>query len=325
MQAWRAARGAAIAVLGLVLAGAAGAEPLRLEELGDGPVPVPGLDAAELSGITWLGGVRYLAVDDGSPRLLPLDVQWDAASRRIADVVVGEAVRIEGGRDLEGIAWRASDRRLFVTDEGSHRILEVDPATGKVVRRLSPPSRFRGRLQGNRGLEGIAFSPDGRSAWVAAEAPLRRERGVPAVLEGPWIRLQRLDASFAATGQWAYRTEPALGLVGLVDLAVAPNGQPLVLERALTGAGFSARIFAVDLAEASDTSEIDVLAEGEEVRPARKLVLWQRTGGFQNFEGLALGPELEGGGRLLLLVSDGGGRRSTTLLALRLVMPIREE
>jgi hypothetical protein len=51
----------------------------------------------------------------------------------------------------------------------------------------------------------------------------------------------------------------------------------------------------------------------------RKTKLWERTSGFQNFEGLTLGPELAIGGRLVLLVSDGGDQRPPTLLALRLV------
>jgi hypothetical protein len=99
---------------------------------------------------------------------------------------------------------------------------------------------------------------------------------------------------------------------------VAPAGELLVLERALTGGGFSARIFAVDLSRATDISRFDKLRDRDDFLPARKQKLWERTGGFQNFEGIALGPELAGGARLVLLVSDGGGQRQPTLLPLRL-------
>jgi hypothetical protein len=60
------------------------------------------------------------------------------------------------------------------------------------------------------------------------------------------------------------------------------------------------------------------------VTPARKQKLWERAGGFQNFEGMTLGPELPGGGRLVLLVSDGGGQRQPALLALRLTSAASE-
>ena len=66
-------------------------------------------------------------------------------------------------------------------------------------------------------------------------------------------------------------------------------------------------------------SGFEKLRNRDDFWPVRKTKLWERTGGFQNFEGLALGPELAIGGRLVLLVSDGGGRRQPTLLALRLV------
>jgi hypothetical protein len=110
----------------------------------------------------------------------------------------------------------------------------------------------------------------------------------------------------------------AVGFVGVVDLLVAPGGELLVLERALTGSGFAVRIFAIDFAGASDVSRAPSLAQLGSVTPVGKRKLWERSGGFQNFEGMALGPELASGGRLVLVVSDGGGRRPPTLLALRL-------
>jgi hypothetical protein len=100
---------------------------------------------------------------------------------------------------------------------------------------------------------------------------------------------------------------------------VAPGGELLALERALTGGGFSARLFEIDLSRATDVSGFEKLRNRDDFRPVRKTKLWERSGGFQNFEGLTLGPELAMGGRLVLLVSDGGSRRPPELLPLRLV------
>lgn len=318
MDAGRCARWAGLCLLSFACASALSAQSLRIEDLGDEPVPVPGIGNAELSGLTWAGGTRYLAVDDGRSRLFPLEVTIDEASGKITRVVAGEFVSLKGARDIEGIAWRSAERTVLVTDETAHELREYDPESGEQKRSVLPPALYRERIRVNRGFEGVAISPDGKSVWLGNEGPLRSDGGSPSTLEGAWVRLLRLDAALAAHEQWAYRTEPGLGFVGLVDLMVAPSGELLVLERALTGSGFSARIFAVDLAQATDISGIEKLRDRDDFRPARKTRLWERSGGFQNFEGIALGPALTGGGRLVLLVSDGGGQRQPTLLPLRL-------
>jgi hypothetical protein len=315
------ASGAAVVLCWLALAlpapGAA-AQALRLEEIGGGPVPVPGIGNAELSGITWAGESRYFVVDDGRSRLFPLEVTLDPASGAIARIVAGEFVSLRGARDVEGIAWLAGSRSVLVTDETVHEVREHDPVSGELRRRIPAPPPYRGRMRENRGFEGVAVSPDGGTVWVANEGPLRLDGDSPNALEGAWVRLQQLDASLAPVRQVAYKTEPGLGFVGVVDLMLAPGGELLVLERALTGGGFSARIFAVALDGATDVTRIEKLRNRDDFRATRKERLWERTGGFQNFEGIALGPELPSGGRLVLVVSDGGGQRQPTVLALRL-------
>ena len=317
MNARRCAQWAGLC-LSLASASALSAQTLRLEEVGGEPVPVPGIGNAELSGITWAGGARYLAVDDGRSRLFPLDVTIDEASGRIVRVVAGEFVSLKGARDIEGIAWRNGQGSVLVSDEVAHELREYDPVSGALKQSFSPPPLFRDRIRENRGFEGVAISPDGKSVWTVNEGPLRNDGASAGALQGAWVRLQRFDGALVPNGQWAYRTEPGLGFVGVVDLMVAPGGELLVLERALTGGGFSARIFFAGLARATDIAGIEKLRNRDDFRPVRKEKLWERTGGFQNFEGIALGPELADGARLVLLVSDGGGQRQPTLFPLRL-------
>lgn len=318
MTGRRCAQGAGLWVLSFAIASALAAQTVRIEEVGGEPVPVPGIGNAELSGLTWAGGARYLAVDDSRSRMFPLDLTIDEATGRIVRVVAGEFVSLKGARDLEGIAWRSAHNSVLVTDEMSDDIREYDPESGELKRSFSTPPLFRGRIRQNRGFEGVAISPDGKSVWIANEGPLRYDGDSAGALQGAWVRLQRFDAALAPTGQWAYRTEAGLGFVGVVDLMVAPGGELLVLERALTGGGFSARIFLADVARATDVSGLEKLRDRDDFRPARKEKLWERTGGFQNFEGIALGPELAEGARLVILVSDGGDQRQPTLFPLRL-------
>jgi hypothetical protein len=317
--AGRCARWAGAWLLAFFAASPLGAQTYRLHALGEEPVPIPGIGNAEFSGITWLGGTRYLAVDDGRARLFPLEVTLDAKSAAIARVVAGEFVTLAGAKDSEGIAWIERTGHVLVSDESIQEIREYDPKSGELVRSVPAPPRFRGRLSKNSGLESIAATPDGESIWIINEGPLRLDGQRATAFEGAWLRLQRLDAAFAPTGQWAYRSEPGLGYVGVVELMLAPGGELLVLERALSGGGFSARIFEIDRSRASEVSGFEKLRNRSDFWPVRKTLLWERTRGFQNFEGLALGPELPTGGRLVLLVSDGGGQRAPTLLALRLV------
>lgn len=318
-RGWRA-YAAALLLAALSGSAAAGAESLRLDELGNGPVTVPGIGNAELSGITWAGGTRYFAVDDGRSRLFPLEVTLDDKRGTIQRIEVGEFVGLKGVQDSEGIAWRSAEHTVLVTDEVAHEIREYDPSSGELRRSVPPPPPYSAaRLRKNQGFEGIAIAPDGQSVWIANEGPLRLDGADASALRGGLVRLQRLDAKLAAAGQWAYRTEPGLGFVGVVDLLVAPGGELLVLERALTGGGFSARIFWADFSTATDVSAIDKLRNRDDIKPVRKVKLWERSGGFQNFEGIALGPELAIGGRLVLLVSDGNDQREPALLTLRLI------
>jgi hypothetical protein len=305
-------------VLRALAAGAAGAGSLALEERGNGPVPVPGIGNAELSGITWLGENRFLAVDDGEGRLIPLAVTLDDATGAIRTVEAGAPVALTGAQDPEGIALRPSHGSVLVVDEGWRDLREYDPVSGALLGVIPPPAIYKGRVKKNNGFESIAAAGDGKGYWIATEGPLRRDGKGPNAMSGGWIRLQYLDAALAPSAQHAYRTEPGLGFVGVVDLLTTPEGELLVLERALTGGGFTARVFQVDASQATDVAPFEKLRNREDFRPVTKHKLWERSGGFQNFEGIALGPELAIGGRLVLLVSDGGGQRPPMLVALRL-------
>jgi hypothetical protein len=307
----------ALALLIAFAAGAAAAERIAFDELGDGPVPVPGVGNAGLSGITWLEGGHFLAVDDASDRMFPLQVTLDESTGGILRVEAGKPIELEGAKDAEGIAKRDGAASVLVADEGTHDLREHDVATGKRLRVIPPPTLYKGRIKNNKGFEGVTIAPDG-SVWTATESPLRRDGVGPNSTSGGWVRLQHFDASFEPAEQYAYLPEPGFGFVGVVDLLATPEGELLVLERALTGGGFTARIFQVDASQATNVSSIEKLRNRDDVRSVKKQKLWERSGGFQNFEGITLGPNLPGGERLVLLISDGGGHRAPHLLALRL-------
>ena len=299
-------------------AGMSGADELHLTPLGDGPIAIPGIGNAELSGIVWIGGSRFLAIDDGDGQLVELDLTLDEETGAVRSFVASVRATLAEARDPEGIARRPGHESLLVVDEGHRDLREYDPSSGALLRQIAPPPRYAGRLKKNTGFESITSVPDGDVVWVATEGPLRLDGPGPSVSKGGWIRLQRFDASLTPTAQYAYLTEAGIGYVGVVDLLATPEGELLALERALVGTGFAARIFQVDITPATDVTGFEKLRNRDDFQRVWKRPVWERRYGFQNFEGMALGPSLAGGGRLVLLVSDGGGHRAPQLLPLRM-------
>jgi len=298
--------------LSVLLAGArpSAAAELVLEPLADDPIEIAGVGNAELSGIVWLGGGRFLAVDDDAGRLVELDLSLDDQTGAVRSLVATTRGTLADARDPEGIARLPGAETVLVVDEGHRDLREYDPTSGALIRSIPPPPRYEGRVKKNIGFEALTSAPDLGVVWFATEGPLRLDGKGPTLSEGGWIRLQKLDAKLAPVAQYAYRTEPGVSYVGVVDLLATPEGELLVLERALAGVGFVARIFQVDLTPATDVTGFEKLRNRDDFRPVWKRPVFERRVGFQNFEGMALGPPIAGGGHLVLLVSDGGGHRS---------------
>jgi hypothetical protein len=104
------------------------------------------------------------------------------------------------------------------------------------------------------------------------------------------------------------------------DLLVLPDGRLIVLERELGGSplpDFRDTLYLVDFAGATDVSSLGSLASGG-FTGVTKAALW--TGfSFNNYEGIALGPQLANGDYVLVLVSDNGdGISSQSLQTLRI-------
>ncbi len=157
---------------------------------------------------------------------------------------------------------------------------------------------------------------------------------------GTTVRLLKYGPDLEPCGQWAYITDPVgtrspkghpQERSGVCDLTVLPDGTLLVLERAVDVEKlliaevpvFTARIYAVDFAGATEVSSLDSI-KGSEITPVGKRLLWQRNFGLRqmnNFEGMALGPRLSDGSWALVLISDDEkGKLEQSLFALRLLL-----
>ncbi len=232
--------------------------------------------------------------------------------------------------DPEALRLRPMAGTLLWTSEGDLArgfgpAMYESARDGRFLREFALPAMFapdptqRRGPRDNQTLEGLALTPDDRSAWLAMENALVQDGPVPTTTApgGP-CRFTQLDlATGRAMRQIAYVPD-AIPLRPLVPGTYADNGvsevlmldahRMLVLERAYaTGAGNSLRLYEIDTRAADDVLAIDALTPGNHRPTAKTLVANFATLGLSrldNTEGMCWGPSLPDGRRLLVVVSD---------------------
>jgi hypothetical protein len=178
-----------------------------------------------------------------------------------------------------------------------------------------PPTITRGR-QPNRGMEGLAISPDGKKLFGMMQNALIQDGALDAenARIGLNNRILEIDTTTGQTRQYVYELEGKK--YGVNEIVAIDDHRLLVLERDSNG-GEEAKfkqIFQIDISAASDVSAIAALpTEGlpEAVTAVAKkpfLDLLDPAFGLvgadfpEKIEGLAFGPRLADG-RLTLIVS----------------------
>ncbi|HUR28704.1 MAG TPA: esterase-like activity of phytase family protein [Planctomycetota bacterium] len=233
--------------------------------------------------------------------------------------------------DTEGIRV-AKDGNIFTSDEYGPWIDEWT-ARGVHVRRIELPAKFpiaklgatpadefppnnaSGR-QSNRGMEGLARSPDGNFLYGVMQSPLIQDGGLDDENKrvGTNVRVLELELASGKTREFLYVLEGAKNGVNEI-VAVGPHTF-LVIERdgaEGTKAEFK-RLYKVELDGASDISALEKLPVKDvphAIVPVKKSLfldfLDPRFGLAgekmpEKIEGLAFGPKFADG-RLLLIVS----------------------
>jgi hypothetical protein len=238
--------------------------------------------------------------------------------------------------DPEGV--RVGRRgEVYLADEYGPFLAAFD-AAGKRTRALPVPARFRaakpaadpkaelaanptGRIP-NRGMEGLAISPDGAKLYGIMQSPLVQDnKGEPdkdgkVTWAGRNVRILEVDLGTNATREFVYQLDDPAN--GVNEILAVNDREFLVLERdgkPGTDARYK-RLAHIDLTGATDVSGIDALPVGDlpaAITPAKKkpfLDLLDPKFGIagpdcpEKFEGIAFGPDLPDGRRLLLLTAD---------------------
>jgi hypothetical protein len=234
-----------------------------------------------------------------------------------------EAIRVLSGGDLL-IADEYGPRVWRFGPGGEYRGALSVPARCAIASPAAnpkdefPPHNTSGR-QPNRGIEGLALSPDGKTAHALLQGPLLQDGAVDAANEriGRNVRWIVLDvATGAVLRELVYVLDkPALGLNEVEALS---ETRFLVIERD-GKAGNDAKVKRIQLVEidgATDVAGIERLPGGAlpaNVKPVGKQTLidlldsrWGFAGEAfpEKTEGLALGPTLADGSRVLVITSD---------------------
>lgn len=327
---------------------AAGAPRLRLlgENLLRHRMPFRGTPVGGLSGLDFdPASGRWIALSDDRSELAParfytlrLDFGEGWLRTEVADVTTlrqagGDAYppRRLGAEVVDPEAVRLlPNGNLLWTSEGDSRVkrspsLNESGADGRLLREFVLPAELQFAPGTGRGprdnatLEGLALTPDARTAWIAMEGPLEQDGPVPRVgAAGGACRFTAIDlASGRALRQLAYVPD-AIPFPPIVPGGFADNGvsevlmldahRMLVLERAFAlGPGISLRLYEIDTRDATDTLAMPTLAPGA-FRPAPKRLVadFSQLGlsRLDNTESLAWGPPLPNGRRTLVVVSD---------------------
>jgi hypothetical protein len=174
------------------------------------------------------------------------------------------------GLDTEGLA-AMNDGSFWISDEYGPHITHFD-ASGVQLERISPfnngsnnreiPKVFI-RRRANRGMEGLAATPDGKWLLGAMQSPLDNPASPSATRnkarDSRVNRLLLFNIETGATKQYIYRTEVAGNYVS--EILALSNTEFLVLERdsnaPLAGNPSSAfkRVYRINISGASDVSD----------------------------------------------------------------------
>lgn len=184
--------------------------------------------------------------------------------------------------DPEGVRVAKDGKSVFVSDEYGPYVYQIDRATGQRIRSYALPANLAvahlsasgdteiggnttGRVA-NKGMEGLALTPDGKTLVGIMQAPLEQDAAKN-------LRIVTVDVATGATHEYAYLLTSGSGVSEIVALN---DHQFLVDERDGKGLGDGSKasvkqVFKIDLAGAEDVTALSGDLSGKAV--AKSLVL----------------------------------------------------
>lgn len=311
-----------------------------------------GVEPANYSGITHIGGNTYAVIDDKSAvdgyYLLNIDIDLqngDLLSVSRSPLICAPALDKQDSirrskADCEDVVYVPQSHTLFIAQEEEAQVVEYRLDGTPTHRRLNIPDFFsRNRQQHNGGLEALAYDSLSRSFWLTTENPLIADTAHSQQMH----RLLRFGADMQANGQWLYMAEPAsrphnarYWASGISAMTALADGRLLVMERTLSiprkylGGWCRVRVFLVTPTEARRlpvdaaviSSDAARRSNSGTILPKQELFHFTthiRAIGtnYANYEGMCLGPTLKDGRPTLLLINDSQAGAGNALYTLK--------
>ena len=231
-------------------------------------------------------------------------------------------------RDLEGIAYNPSSKKMWIAGEQDNVISE-HRLSGERTGRVLDTSMFEKACE-NAGLESLAYNDIAKQYWTTTEAGMRGDGAMATPLgtkrKYNKLRFQSYKADGTISQQFFYETDDYQKneygdqySFGVSALCALDDGRLLVLERECQLSfvengeiGFCyEKLFLVDPTVYKDGDKLskELLLELSTSLSASKKTN-SIKGEFTNYEGMCLGPYLSEDTRMLFLVSDSRANQS---------------
>jgi hypothetical protein len=176
--------------------------------------------------------------------------------------------------DTEGIRASNDLRHVYISDEYGPYVYEFDRLSGQRTRSFQLPAKFAvsnlsavgadeisGNVSGrvaNKGMEGLAITPDGRTLVGAMQSPLLQDGGTDT---GQNVRIVAIDIATGRTREYAYQLDTLKTTIS--EILAINNHEFLVDERDSKGFADAAdsvavikKLYKIDLRGAADVSDI---------------------------------------------------------------------
>lgn len=252
---------------------------IKLSEAGD-DTGLPLTVTAELIATTPLFSSTPLtyakaspSLRDGTPRLNTKSKYYFTGRADNFNPAQPSTADGHGRFDPEGLRVSDDGLSVFISDEYGPYLREFNRATGQLIRSIKLPDNLAIRTlaptgnveisenrlgrTANKGMEGLAITPDGKVLVGVIQAALLQDASDPATKK--LIRLVRVDLSTGTVQQFAY---PLTDGSGVSEILAINSHEFLLLERDGAGLGdrdpiaVTKKLYRVDLANGVDISNL---------------------------------------------------------------------